>query len=268
MYDMHIHTNCSHDCNQTIDIMCTSASERGLRGIAICNHADMGPCDVPGSYEDMCRCAAEVEQARRNYSIDILQGIEMAEQKYDPEKAKKILGICDYDVILGSVHYVEYMDITTAYSRVDFSGMSEDRISGFIEQYFCRITDMIDNTDIDVLAHLTCPVRYINGKYNMNYDVMKHRCQIKDILHSIIRKSIALEVNTSGIGTTYGDYIPQGEILQIYGDMGGRLVTVASDAHTPDRVGFALDEALDMIKHTGIDSYCYYKGRKPQTIKI
>lgn len=127
---------------------------------------------------------------------------------------------------------------------------------------------MIDNTDIDVLAHLTCPVRYINGKYNMNYDVMKHRCQIKDILKSIIRKDIALELNTSGIGTPFEELIPNGEILQMYGDMGGRLVTVASDAHTPDRVGFALDKALDMIKHTGIDSYCIFEQRKPIMIKL
>ena len=268
MYDMHIHTNCSHDCNQSLDIMCTSASERGLRGIAICNHADMGPCDVPGSYEDMCRCAAEVEQARRNYSIDILQGIEMAEQKYDPEKAKKILDICNYDVILGSVHYVEYEEIRTAYSRVDFSAITEDQISGFLERYFERITDMIDNTDIDVLAHLTCPVRYINGKYNMHYDVMKHRCQIKDILKSIIRKDIALELNTSGIGTPFEELIPNGEILQMYADMGGRMITTSSDAHTSDRIGVGIDKAVDLIKHTGIDSYCIFEQRKPIMIKL
>ena len=268
MYDMHIHTDCSHDCKQTMVQVCESAIEKKLTGIAICNHADMGPCDVEGSYEDMCRCAQEVEQARRKYDINILQGIEMAEYVYDSEKAKKILDICNYDVILGSVHYVEYEEIRTAYSRVDFSAITEDQISGFLERYFERITDMIDNTDIDVLAHLTCPVRYINGKYNKNYDIMNHRCQIEDILKSIIRKDIALEVNTSGFATPLMDFMPQGEIVQMYADMGGKLVTTASDAHVPNHIGNAIPQALDMIKQTGIDSYCIFKHRKPLLIHI
>ena len=127
---------------------------------------------------------------------------------------------------------------------------------------------MTDTDDFDVLTHLTCPIRYINGKYNKGYDVLDHRSQIKDILGKIIKKDIALEINTSGFATPLMDYMPQGEIVQMYSDMGGKLVTTASDAHVPNHIGNAIPQALDMIKQTGIDSYCIFKHRKPLLIHI
>ena len=261
MYDMHIHTNCSHDCNQTMGIMCTSASERGLRGIAICNHADMGPCDVPGSYEDMCRCAVEVEQARRNYNIDILQGIEMAEQKYDPEKAKKILGICDYDVILGSVHYVECTGMTDAYSRVDFSEISDDRISDFFKLYFDRITDMIDNTDIDVLAHLTDISKAQNNPCHTPVELAQHRDVVAEIMKVLIAKGKGMEINTSGVDRC-GDFLPSEDYLRLFKDLGGEIVTVGSDAHNAKRVGQYTHRACEILKD--IFGYvCTFEDRKP-----
>ncbi len=268
MYDMHIHTSNSHDCTQSIDEICLAALERGLDGIAICDHADMGPYDVPGSVEAIENSIAQVNTARSKYNLSILQGIEMAGYEYDTAKAKKILNLCHYDVVLGSVHYIHYRDAVTAYSGIDFSAMSQDDIKEYMDGYFISVAQMIQYRDFDVLAHLTCPMRYINGRYNMHYDIMKHQSQIKDILHKIICKGIALEVNTSGAGGELGDFMPHREILQMYADMGGKLVTAASDAHTPDMVGNALVQALCMIKDAGIDSFCIYKSRKPISIKI
>ncbi|MBQ7901477.1 MAG: histidinol-phosphatase HisJ family protein [Clostridia bacterium] len=268
MYDMHIHTDASHDCRQTIDEVCLTAIRRGLNGIAICNHADMGPCDVPNSYEEMCKCVVDVAASRKKYNLDILQGIEMAEYVYDPEKGKKMLGICNYDVILGSVHYVKYKDIDYAYSKVDFGSMSEDDVKGFLDEYFLRVTEMIEKTEFDVLAHLTCPIRYINGKYGKNIDIMEHREQIQSILDMIVERSIALEINTSGIGTGLADFMPHKDIVQMYAKAGGRLVTISSDAHVPDRIGTGLEEAKKMLKEADFDTYCYYKGRAPQFIKL
>ena len=62
--------------------------------------------------------------------------------------------------------------------------------------------------------------------------------------------------------------MPDAAILRMYADMGGRLITTASDAHTPDRVGLAIDDAAQLAKQCVIDSYCYYKDRKPQFVKI
>ena len=268
MYDMHIHTNNSHDCSQSIDDVCTAAIEANLEGIAICDHADMGPCDVPGSYESIQLCIEQVKEARQKYNYPILQGIEMAEACYDREKAEKILDLCNYDVVLGSVHYVEYEGISDSYARTDFSMMSHKDIYGFFSEYFDRISQMTDTDDFDVLTHLTCPIRYINGKYNKGYDVMDHRRQIKDILGKIITKNIALEINTSGFATPLMDYMPQGEIVQMYSDMGGKLVTTASDAHTPPLVGNEIQNALQLIKKCGIDHYCIYEQRKPTLKEI
>ena len=45
----------------------------------------------------------------------------------------------------------------------------------------------------DVLTHLTCPLRYINGKYNRGIDISIFNREIEEILQEIIKKEIALE---------------------------------------------------------------------------
>ena len=41
MYDSHIHTNASHDSQQTYDMICQSAIEKGLKGVTFTDHVDL-----------------------------------------------------------------------------------------------------------------------------------------------------------------------------------------------------------------------------------
>jgi hypothetical protein len=53
---------------------------------------------------------------------------------------------------------------------------------------------MVEKTDFDVLTHLTCPLRYIKGKYERNIDMMYFKNEIGDILKEIIRKDIQNQI--------------------------------------------------------------------------
>ena len=52
-------------------------------------------------------------------------------------------------------------------------------------------------------------------------------------------------------------------LLSIFRAEGGERVTLGTDAHTPEKVGYGLQAGLTMLKHTGFDGYTIYRQRRP-----
>ena len=93
--------------------------------------------------------------------------------------------------------------------------------------------------------------------------------QIKEILKKAISKDMALEVNTSNLAKyKNGFYMVDKELLILYKELGGKLVTLGSDAHAPQNVGVDFENAVQNIKSAGFNEYCYFKNRNPITVKI
>ena len=63
----------------------------------------------------------------------------------------------------------------------------------------------------------------------------------------MIRRGVALELNVS---TLYreGVTMPTPELIALYRRTGGRLISVGSDAHHPDRVTFSFDRAAEILR--------------------
>ena len=264
MFDLHVHSKNSHDSKQSLDEICKSAIARGLSGVAVCDHADTWFFEKDRVFDVFENCMRDIETAEKTYAdrLEILRGIEMAEYLDRPEEADRLLGAHDYDIILGSVHSVLYEDIADSYSRIDFSVMPKEKILGFLRVYLEKMAAMAEKTDFDVLTHLTCPLRYINGKYQQKIDMMDFKDEIYDILKTIIKRDIALEINTSGIGSFYGDYMPHSDILRMYADIGGKLIATGSDAHASQYIGNAFAEAQALLETLGLREYCVFRRRK------
>ena len=128
-----------------------------------------------------------------------------------------------------------------------------------MDNYFRQVIRMAREDDFDILAHITCPLRYINGKYERYFTEEELEKPIREALEGIISRDIALEVNTSG---AEGRTMASDTVLRWYKDMGGKLVTLGSDTHTLARVGGGLREAVDMLKNIGFKSCVYYEKRK------
>ena len=61
----------------------------------------------------------------------------------------------------------------------------------------------------DTLAHLTYPLRYIQGEHGIPVDLAKHQEAIDQIFRALIDAGKALEVNTSG-SVSYTHLCPGG----------------------------------------------------------
>jgi len=166
--------------------------------------------------------------------------------------------------VIGSVHSVG--PVSTA--RNDYSAMSQKELIGCLDRYFDAVLAMLEYGNPDILAHLTYPLRYINGKFGRGLDWRKLERKIQTILGQIIEKNIALEVNTSCLGTDYDELLPNTEILRLYLQMGGKLLTLGSDAHKPERLGKGFIQTIPLLKTLGVTELQYVKNRQFHSYKI
>lgn len=261
-YDMHTHSKNSHDSNCEVREMVQKAKEKGLCGFAVTDHCDIEYYDrlnlheiIKNSYDD----ASKIKE------INCLKGIEIGEAIWHKDVTNNIIQSFSFDVVIGSIHAVRYEDYEKPYSRIDFSKMSTETIEEYLKQYFIDMLEMVTTCNIDILAHITCPFRYINGKFERNIDCKKYEVQIKEILAYIIKHKIALEVNTSCVyeNSKYKEYMPEKWIIELYKDMGGYLVTTASDAHISEKVGNDFDKLYETLKEIGFNNIYYYYNRYP-----
>ena len=99
--------------------------------------------------------------------------------------------------------------------------------------------------DYSVLAHLDLIVRYDeNGVYPFE----KVRDIIAEILTQAVKDDKGIELNTSSWKYGLSDTQPSRAILKLYKDLGGKILTVGSDAHKKEFLGDHFDDAYAILR--------------------
>lgn len=266
--DMHTHSEHSHDSSCRIEDMVRASAECGTGIFAVTDHFDTASHKAYDVFTPIKDGHREIAELRKKYRDElILGGIEIGEGFWAPKVAEEARKMLDYDVIIGSVHLVRHPKLNYAYSAIDFGALTDEEIYEFIDCYFDDILTMLEEDDFDILAHLTCPLRYINGKYKRAVSLERYGEKITKILKTIISSGIALEVNTSSIDLI-GDFMPGADILKEYKSLGGYLITLGSDAHVSKNASFGFAAARNALRTLGFENIYYYKNRRPFQIEI
>lgn len=272
MFDTHIHTCNSGDSKQTIDEICLTAIKKGLKCITITDHVDIEFTPEERNITCFLGSAKDASEAKKVYGdrIKVFFGTELAMPHASPDKAKKLCSLADMDIILGSVHLVRYKGRKIHLSDDDLSesAVSKEDIIGILDQYYDDIVAAAETADIDVLCHITYPFRYTNGKYNRGIDANLYSEKITRALKAIIKRNIALEVNTAKLGTAYNYTSPTFDIVEEYFNLGGRMITIGSDAHSPEFLANGFDYVKNELKKIGFTEYYYFEKRKPIAVKL
>jgi len=271
LFDTHTHTTNSDGRSSAME-MCASALEKGAAGIMFTDHANMNYYWDRDTYASIQRSIGDVRQAKDAFAgkLQVFGGVELGEYLYAPEKAEKVLALNCFDAILCSVHLVPKAGWSLAYNRIVFDeSIPDEELTDYLRLYFDLLSETVDCFDFDILAHIQCPVRYMNGKYGRTADVMLFAEKIQEILEKIIRRDIALEVNTARLYTPPGTYnFRMEEILRMYKRLGGKYVTLGSDAHQASAVVNGFREAMELLKRCGFDRYCYYENRERREVLL
>ena len=133
-YDLHTHSEHSFDGNHSCTLMCESAVEKGLKGIALTDHCEIDSknCDFDklcdNQFFDTTKCSYIFKD-----SIKVFRGIELGQSIYNKPLAESILNKYNYDFVLGSVHNLENMEDFFFLDYQDYD------VYALLQQYFENI---------------------------------------------------------------------------------------------------------------------------------
>ena len=256
MFDFHMHTRVSFDGHDTGLAMALAAKERGLREICFTDHLDYDPLGRMGVLAfDTAVYNAEYD-CLEVPGLTIRRGMEFGMTPENREQFRADLQRRPFDFVLGSIHFVDDVDVY-------FAEYWEGKTVFQAERRYLESTLECVNIhdDFDVLAHLT----YI-GKTHAHpsprcLPYEEHGELVDEILAALVRKGKGLEVNTSGVDRC-GGFLPTRDIVRRFRELGGEIVTVGSDAHRCDRVGQYAFEVCRMLEN--IFGYvCTFENRNP-----
>ncbi len=236
--DLHIHSNNSCDSKATIDQMCQGAVAQGLQIVCFTEHVDMNPGDEGYGYFQYGKYSVEMELARQKYAgrLKILKGIEFSEPHVYPKEFEALTRE-KFDFVLGSVHWIEEFG---AYWADDNRRLPGYPLARFFDTYYHEVLKAVRFGGFDALAHLDFPKRYMPQKFEPP-DVLQ------EITTELVKKNIALELNSQPIRKGYREINPSTFICDLYSKSGGSRVTIGSDAHLPEDIGKSFDHLEAVI---------------------
>lgn len=253
--DCHVHTTYSFDGKSTLIQQLDRACELGLGVIAITDHLDIVPDAFEKEKKNHLARAEEIEKIRPEYpQLKILCGLEIGQAVHYPYLTEEYLKMYKWDFVLGSIHNLR--------NREDFyfSDFTKTDPDAAYRLYLDEILETVNMGAFDSLAHLTYPLRYIVGRDGIEMPYERYKKRYDEILSLLIEKGKALEINTTAIKNG-GTPSPEIEIIKRYSEMGGKLITLGSDAHEAKYLTSDFNTVRKMLAETEIKSYVYFENR-------
>lgn len=100
------------------------------------------------------------------------------------------------------------------------------------------------------------------------YEVVAINDLICIILKTIIEQGKGIEINTAGLKYGMPEPNPCLDIVKMYHDLGGEIITVGSDAHEVKYFAYRFDVVAEMLKNAGFNYYTIFNERKPEFIRL
>ncbi|OCN03928.1 histidinol phosphate phosphatase [Erysipelotrichaceae bacterium MTC7] len=265
--DFHIHSQFSDDSDEQLENIIQTAIKKGLQEICITDHVDYG---VKYDHDDPAYINAESVVRNVNYPLYIetlkqLQeryknqltiriGLEFGMQSHRIAAYQKLYDQLDLDFVILSCHQIDDKEF---WNQEYQEGKTEDEMSlGYYEE----LLNLVKNyKDYAILGHLDHLERYIPRHYPFE----KAKPILTEMLKIVIADGKGIEVNTSSFAYNLNDLTPAKDILQLYFDLGGRIVTLGSDAHIASRVADHFDQVAAILKEIGFTSYYTFAKMQP-----
>ncbi|MBQ2061176.1 MAG: histidinol-phosphatase HisJ family protein [Oscillospiraceae bacterium] len=261
--DYHVHSACSTDGHYPMFRMAEAAAAHGLDELCFTDHLDTIYWDTysPRSEFDWEETARQIEEARARWGdrLAIKLGAELGESAVSFDRAEKLLSDApELDFIIGSVHLMG-----PRHNREDIYYIpkaDEAFYHDVIDDYLDDVMAVARWGKFQVLGHLTLPVRYIWDNAGIKMDFSAHMDRVEEIFREIIPRGIGIECNTNRGAIP----LPDESVLRLYRQLGGEIITIGSDAHSPDYVGCRVAETQELLRQCGFRYFATFTRGKPE----
>ena len=246
--DYHLHCEFSDDSRERMETQIERAIELKLDEICFTDHVDYG-----------IKKDWEIDRMQETYrgQIVIKKGLEFGIQTITANQFQKLYDRYknELDFVLFSMHQVNNLEFWTQ----DFQrGKTQKEYN---EEYYREIYETMKiYKDYSCLAHLDLIVRYDkHGRFPFE--------ETEDIIAEILKLAIhdgkGIEINTSSWHYGLTDTQPSREILRLYKDLGGTILTTGSDAHKPEYLADHFTEAHQILRSIGFREFSTFDHMEP-----
>ena len=268
--DYHVHTEFSDDSVYPMENVVQDAIRLGLDELCFTDHVDYGIKDdwdsgvtiryrdgAPYANVDYPRYVDLFSVLKEKYAgqISLKLGLEFGMQCHTIPQYESLFGRYPFDFILLSVHQVDDQELWTQ----DYQAGKTPQ--AYNEGYYRELLHLVQRYHAySVLAHLDLITRYDRqGPYPFE----KVQPIVAEILRTAIADGKGIEFNTSFHRYGLRDTTPSVEILRLYRDLGGKIITIGSDSHEPSHLGAYMEEAIGFLKGLGFTEFCTYEKMRP-----
>lgn len=261
--DAHLHTDLSPDSDVPIDVFAAQAAERGIAELAITDHVDFEP-GAPAfaftTYAQRERTVREAAETWAERGVAIRFGAEITWDSRWADDIREHLATHAYDFVIGSVHV--YAD--SPYAPANVRGWVAGRsLREIMRPYFEEAEAAAQSGLIDALGHLDMVKRYLVP--HVTPDQLAAAPELYEpILTALVETGTGLEINTSGLRQAANETYPSPAIVARYRELGGRAITVGSDAHRADTFAWALSDGYDAAAAAGFTALTFRRGGAPE----
>jgi histidinol-phosphatase (PHP family) len=186
---------------------------------------------------------------------DLRLGIEA---DFIPGREDRLANVLDgrgWDYVIGSVHFVGEQAVDSDdYSIWDNTRSAEE----VWRRYFAVLAEAARSGLYDVLAHPDL-VKVWGGSRPLPDGDLRSFYEIA--VEALAESGIAVEVSTAGLRKPVGEIYPAPAFLEMCVDA-GVPVALSSDAHAPQDIGAAYDQAVELLGRVGIAELCVFERRR------
>ena len=254
IFDSHIHSAASPDSEVPPEEVIAILKKKGF-GCTFTEHIEYSADLKPFFCVDFEIYPKEYVKYK---SDTVAMGVELSLIPQALELNRQHAANTDYDFVIGSIHVVDGLDLGAKpdITREWFSKWGEEAYLRFFKDSLEMVKA---NEFFDSFGHIDYISRYSTlPEENVLYD--RYATQYDELLTALIERGKVIEFCTRRIG----DELACKNLYKIYTrykELGGRYVTIGSDAHVADQLGYKFDLALDILNEIGLMPV-YFKNRR------
>lgn len=261
IFDQHVHSYYSYDSDQTIREYLDKARELGLSYFILTDHYDFDFIDKGDNSFDVAARNKELDELQKDYpEIKVLNGIEIGYKAKDIERIRTLIKSNDFDIINLSIHDLNDIDF------YEISFFQKYGVKKVLDEYYKTQLEMVENfDDYDVLCHIDFGFKSAYLCDN-SLSIKEYEDYLIKIMKIVIEKDKALEINTK-----VQEFLPIEHtkyLLNLYKSLGGKNITISSDAHRVKRFCSSFDKYIKIIKEAGFSHLNYFIKRNRYNISI
>lgn len=277
LMDYHLHTAVTIDGKMGEIGACERALSMGIQEIAFTNHVMLTQPDYTMSPASLLDHWDQIQSCKLRYpQLTIRLGIEMdyyhnreKEIETTLESYERLIGR-PFDLILGSVHEIKGGFFASQHVAPGFF-KDRDIVSLYCD-YFELATKAVNSRLFDIIAHPDLIKKYTN-ELTPPVPFDYYRFFVEPFIDALIDCGVGLEVNTKGLKLQVKEAYPSTELLELYllrtKDLGSEpIITVGSDAHKVDDVGYGIFDTVKRLRKLGVNKLTSFENRIKSTMSI